>query len=147
MDIVIRPMQQADLPRVTDIEAAGQRYPWTFQIFSDCLRVQYPCWVVEIKGQVEAFLLVQFILDECHILNIAVAPALQRQGIAEQLITHLLQVARQTGVKSLFLEVRESNTAAINLYKKWGFTELNRRKDYYPSDQGREDAIIFSRVL
>ena len=138
-------MQTVDLPRVAEIEAAGQAFPWTLQIFTDCLRVHYPSWVLEIDGQVQAFLIVLMAAQECHILDIAVAPEYQGQGLASRLLTHLEQEAKVVQVHTFFLEVRASNIAAIHLYKKAGFTELSRRKDYYPATQGREDAIIFHR--
>ncbi len=139
--ILIRDATSSDLPRLFEIEAACQAFPWTETILADCLRVHYPTWIIEQEGIVCAFLIVQPILDECHILNLAVDPVYQRRGFASALLAHLFKTIK---AERFLLEVRVSNTAAIELYKKLGFIELSRRKDYYPTAQGREDAIVLS---
>ena len=80
------------------------------------------------------------IFDEGHITNIAVHPEFRENGIGSRLLKKLIEISREKGIKKITLEVRKSNTAAKNLYYKYGFKEEGIRKSYY-SDNG-EDAII-----
>jgi ribosomal-protein-alanine N-acetyltransferase len=86
-------------------------------------------------------------VGECHILNICVHPDYQRRGLGEGMVLFLLDLARQRKARIALLEVRVSNAAAYHLYTKLGFDEVGTRKSYYPSRQGREDAIILARDL
>lgn len=81
-----------------------------------------------------------YVLDEGDIINIAVAPRMRRQGIGNLILEALLDEARKHKLVVLHLEVRESNQAAIELYKKHGFNQIAIRKGYYHSPL--EDAVI-----
>ena len=70
--------------------------------------------------------------------------AWQRQGLGRQLLEHLIGELEKRGVLTLWLEVRASNTAAIALYESLGFNEATIRRNYYPTVDGREDAIIMA---
>ena len=91
-----------------------------------------------------AFAITQVVLDEATLFNIAVDPAWQRKGLGRQLLEHLIGELEKRGVLTLWLEVRASNTAAIALYESLGFNEATIRRNYYPTAQGREDAIIMA---
>ena len=80
------------------------------------------------------------IVGECYITNVAVLPAYRKKGIARKLLQQLLDEARQQGIYSIYLEVRDSNAAAITLYKHAGFKEVGKRKNYYEHPQ--EDARL-----
>jgi ribosomal-protein-alanine N-acetyltransferase len=80
--------------------------------------------------------------DECELENIAVAPNLQRRGAGTQLIRSLITEARKNSAHSIFLEVRESNTAARGLYEERGFEVTGRRLRYYSRPE--EDAVLYS---
>lgn len=97
------------------------------------------------KGQIIAYMGSSFILDEGEVTNVATLPAYRSLGIGEGLVRYVVEALRQRRVKTLFLEVRPSNAAAIHIYKKCGFKELSRRKDYY--SQPKEDALIYSVQL
>ncbi|MBP5253769.1 MAG: ribosomal protein S18-alanine N-acetyltransferase [Lachnospiraceae bacterium] len=84
-------------------------------------------------------------LDEGNIANLAVDPAMRRQGVGRRLLEALLRQSAPLGVKTLFLEVRESNVPAFTLYESLGFCQVGRRRDYYQSP--REDARIYARSL
>ncbi len=142
-----RPMQTDDLSRVLEIERNSYPYPWTRMIFSDCLHAGYSCWVAERNGVVEGYGVVTVAAGESHLLNICIRPESTRQGIGAKLLRHLVHVARRHDADVIFLEVRPSNKGAIKLYQNEGFNELGRRRDYYPTAQGREDALIFARTL
>ena len=76
-------------------------------------------------------------------MNVAVHPDRRRQGIAENLITHLIQELKNRGSHALMLEVRASNAPAIALYEKLGFRQVGLRKNYYRNP--KEDALILRK--
>jgi [ribosomal protein S18]-alanine N-acetyltransferase len=101
--------------------------------------------VAEENGKVSGLILFRIIADEAEILNLAVEPRRRRQGIASRLIEDAVAASKAAGVRTIFLEVRESNEAARNLYSRVGFTEDTRRPKYYR--QPWEDAVILRRRI
>jgi len=81
-------------------------------------------------------------LDELELLNIVVAPSSQGLGLGTVLVEHLILFSKKNQFKNIFLEARASNATAIHLYLKSGFKQVGLRKNYYPGDQGREDALV-----
>ncbi|WP_440997438.1 ribosomal protein S18-alanine N-acetyltransferase [Arhodomonas sp. SL1] len=144
---VIRPMREADIPAVMRIEQAAYDFPWTAGIFRDCLRMGYDCVVQRSGGEVVGYMLLSAAAGEAHILNLAVDPERRREGFARRLLRRGLERARELGADTLFLEVRPSNTAALRLYLAEGFRRVGRRRDYYPTADGREDALVLRRRL
>lgn len=138
----LRPMQEADLAAVAALEAQCQFTPWSEQVFRDCLGEQYLCQVVtDAAGELVAFAVIYRVLDEAHLLNIAVAPAWQRQGVAAALLRALMDTLRPETL-NLFLEVRQSNQPARTLYQRLGFVSTGLRKNYYRAPQGSEHAVL-----
>jgi ribosomal-protein-alanine N-acetyltransferase len=138
---MIRFMQAADVAVVTQIENKVQTHPWTQKQFLEAVN-QYQSTVIEKQGQVVGFCILQPVLDEANLLLMAVDPSQQGQGLGYQLLTQSLELLENTPVQ-IFLEVRESNTAAIKLYEKADFHQIDLRKNYYPKADGtREHAII-----
>ena len=82
------------------------------------------------------------ILDEAELLNFCLAPNHQGKGLAGRYLDVVLMTMAEQGASKLFLEVRQSNTPARQLYASAGMHEIGRRKDYYPLSDGREDAIV-----
>lgn len=142
-----RPMREEDLAELLRIERAAYPYPWTLGNFRDSLQAGYSCWVGEIDGRMAGYWLMMNVVDEGHILNCCIAPQWQRRGYGRQLMDHLFQVARDHNTRSLFLEVRLSNEPAKRLYTSLGFDLVGQRKAYYPTDNGREDALVMRRSL
>lgn len=141
-------MHPEHLPQVLLIERAVYRFPWTEGIFRDCLQVGYSSWVVsDTIGAVQAYALMSMAVGEAHILNICVAPAQQRRGLARYLMAHLLNLARAADTERMLLEVRSSNHCALGLYASLGFSRIGLRKGYYPADTGREDALVLALEL
>jgi ribosomal-protein-alanine N-acetyltransferase len=103
---------------------------------------------IEANGRLAGFILSRRALDEAEILTLVVDSRLRRRGCARKLLTaHLAQLAAQ-GVTRLFLEVDESNEAALALYRRLGFAQLGMRKAYYvKSDGSRANALIMGRAL
>ncbi len=142
--LLYRPMRDVDLPQVLAIEEMAYEFPWTEGIFRDCLRMGYHCYVAEQGRRLVAYGILSIGAGESHLLNLCVHPHHRRRGVARKLLAFLMDKARSAGVDSLILEVRPSNTAAIQLYRSLGFNEVGRRRDYYPARGGREDALILA---
>ncbi len=144
---LLAPMGEADLDAVLAIETAAAAFPWQRGHFADSLKAGYSGWVLRLGGEIVGFAMVMAAVDEAHLLNIAVAPALHRRGLGRWLLIKVMDAARQAGLFSMLLEVRPSNLGAVALYQDLGFVEIGRRKGYYPAADGREDAIVMQRAL
>ncbi len=144
----IRPMEIMDIKQVIKVERAAYEFPWTPNIFRDCLRVGYYCCVLEDAGEVIGHAVMSYAIGECHILNVCMHPDYQNQGLGRRMIRQLLDVGYRNGARIAFLEVRLSNSAACRLYENLGFTEVGIRKGYYPAKHdGHEDAMILAYDL
>lgn len=141
-EVVLRPMDHQDLTEVLHNERSAYSHPWTEGIFRNCLVSGYENWVMEQEGKLCGHVVLSFVLDESHLLNICVAPGYQGAGLGRELLSFAIQRAKRKGVTGMFLEVRESNMAAIQLYESAGFREIGRRRGYYPARRGREDALV-----
>lgn len=142
-----RPMTEADLDAVLAIEIRAYDHPWTKGIFGDCIRVGYECWIAELDGEMAGYGVLSVGAGESHVLNVAVAPERQGQGLGRRILMHLLDRARRQGAEQALLEVRPSNEKAIRLYEDVGFCEICRRPGYYPGQERREDAIVYALQL
>ena len=142
---MIRLMQAADVEVVAKIEKSVQSHPWTLKQFEDAVTA-YQSTVIEVQGQVAGFCILQPVLDEANLLLMAIDPAQQGQGLGYQLLEASVTMLKNNPVQ-IFLEVRESNQAAIKLYEKSGFHQIDLRKNYYPNANGsREHAIIMVKA-
>jgi len=142
---MIRLMQAADVEVVAKIEKSVQSHPWTLKQFQDAVTA-YQSTVIEVQGQVAGFCILQPVLDEANLLLMAIDPAQQGQGLGYQLLEASVAMLKNNPVQ-IFLEVRESNLAAIKLYEKSGFHQIDLRKNYYPNSNGsREHAIIMVKA-
>jgi ribosomal-protein-alanine acetyltransferase len=99
----------------------------------------------EAEGRVLGFLIGRQAGDEAEILNLAVAPGSRRRGEATSLLKAALESFRACGVSRVFLEVRESNAAAIAFYSKHGFSQTGKREGYYRDPP--ESATVMAREL
>ncbi|QJB47947.1 ribosomal protein S18-alanine N-acetyltransferase [Acinetobacter sp. NEB149] len=142
---MIRLMQAVDVEAVAKIERSVQSHPWTLKQFQDAVTA-YQSTVIEVQGQVAGFCILQPVLDEANLLLMAIDPAQQGQGLGYQLLEASVAMLKNNPVQ-IFLEVRESNLAAIKLYEKSGFHQIDLRKNYYPNSNGsREHAIIMVKA-
>ncbi len=142
----IRPMDEDDIDGVMLVEEKAYNFPWSAQIFRDCLRVGYCCWVLERDNAIVAYGIMTVAVGESHVLNLCVSPDFRSRGLGKMLMSHLLTVANDHDAHMTFLEVRPSNFAAIKLYMDLGFEEIGIRRNYYPATIGREDALILART-
>ncbi len=141
--IFITKMTTEDIENVVEIEkeAYGEHH-WSKSSFYDEMSnnlAHYYCAKTP-DGELTGYAGTWHILDEGHITTIAVKNKYLRQHIGEAIVSKILEDCYKEGIKYLTLEVRVSNTPAINLYKKYGFTSLGTRKGYYQDNN--EDALI-----
>ena len=145
--ITFRPMREADLDDVLSIEREAYEFPWSREIFRDCLRVGYSCRVLESDGVVNAYGMLQIAAGKSRLLNLCVRRKLHRRGLGRRLLALMIDVARSRDTDSVFLEVRPGNAAARRLYGSMGFARIGVSRSYYPARNGREDAMILSLAL
>ena len=142
---MIRLMQNADLIAVTQIEKRVQSHPWTQKQFEESI-ASYQSTVIEVQGEVMGFCILQPVLDEANLLLMAIHPSQQGKGLGYQLLDQSIAMLKNDPIQ-IFLEVRESNLAAIALYEKADFHQIDLRKNYYPLEKGgREHAVIMVRA-
>jgi [ribosomal protein S18]-alanine N-acetyltransferase len=146
-EVHIRPMMEIDLPEVAVIEQHSYAFPWSENIFRDCLRVGYTCRALDLAGQIIGYGVMSLGAGEAHILNVCVREQFRNVGFGRRLLEHLLERASAAGVAEAFLEVRPSNVSAIRLYQHLGFEQIGIRRGYYQAPDGREDAIVLKREL
>jgi ribosomal-protein-alanine N-acetyltransferase len=142
------PMTADDIDAVVEIENAVYSHPWTRGNFLDSLYSGYQAQTLRDGQQLLGYFLVMLAVEEAHLLNISVAAAHQHRGLGRMLLDQAVMVSRRHAMRTMLLEVRESNAHAIKVYKQYGFSELGRRKNYYPAaDHAREGAIVMSLAL
>jgi [ribosomal protein S18]-alanine N-acetyltransferase len=137
------------LDAILTIENVAFSHPWSRGNFADALRSGYHAQVLLRGEEILGYFLAMQILDEVHLLNITVSPVHQGQGFARELLDVLSHWSRHTAqAQWLWLEVRESNSRARQLYERYGFRQIGARKKYYPVHHGeRETAILMNLPL
>ncbi|HWP31301.1 MAG TPA: ribosomal protein S18-alanine N-acetyltransferase [Fimbriimonadales bacterium] len=141
LSVRIEPMQVSHLPRVHEIEEKTNPTPWSLRSFrSELDNPQASYFVVIAKDEIVGFAGYWRVIDEAHITTIAVDPNYQGMGIGKKLLAHLLNDAKEKGLRCATLEVRASNSRAIALYEKFGFVRCATRKRYY--SHNNEDAVV-----
>lgn len=136
----IRAATAADLAALAAIEAVCNPAPWTEAAFQAALAAPNQHILVgEIQNHSVALMVWQEVADEAELFLLDTLPPFRRQGLAGALLQVLLDTATAAVI---FLEVRASNIAAQTLYRRSGFQECGRRRDYYPTASGREDALL-----
>jgi ribosomal-protein-alanine N-acetyltransferase len=143
---LIREMRAEDIPEIVDIERASFSSPWSETAFQGELHKEYAVSrVAELRHDIVGYAIANYILNEGHILNMAVHPGYRRQGIATSLLHELLKILQQKGCSLLYLEVRISNAPAHFFYEKLEFRIVGKRKNYYTSPV--EDALLMFRTI
>jgi ribosomal-protein-alanine N-acetyltransferase len=140
-------MQESDIAIVMAVELRAYPHPWSEGVMRDCLRSGYHCKLALYDNKVIGHSVMSIAADESHLLNIAIDPKCHGQGYGRTLLKHMLSLAQQKNVGTIFLEVRDSNHTAAALYDSVGFNEVGRRRGYYPAKKGREDAIVYGLML
>lgn len=129
------------------LEAELHAFPWTRGNFADSLAAGHGLWRIAAGERALGYAVVLEVVDEIHLLDMGIAREAQGKGHGLALLDWLAAKARAGGATQFFLEVRPSNAAALRLYEKAGFTQVARRRGYYPAPEGREDAIVMRKAL
>lgn len=161
-DLSFLPMTATDLDEVLAIESVSHIHPWTIGNFSDSLAAGHWAYCVRpsssdcVAGSyldpkiLWAYCVLFPAVDELHLLNITVSPQLRRLGIGARMMGAIEGVAAQQGMPRIILEVRPSNTSAIQLYQSLGYEQIGLRKNYYPAhpdSTAREDALVMAKSI
>ncbi|PJE80869.1 Ribosomal-protein-alanine acetyltransferase [invertebrate metagenome] len=136
-----RPMTENDLPVVCSIEQSAGHYPWHESHIQSSLSSGYTCIVALQNKLIIGYGILMYGVDEAELLILTVKKNEQKKGYGRQLLKYLMEQAAQEA-RRIFLEVRQSNRAALFLYRGIGFLPVGIRKNYYPDGDGREDAVV-----
>ncbi|HEX6034189.1 MAG TPA: ribosomal protein S18-alanine N-acetyltransferase [Anaerolineales bacterium] len=144
MNLTFRKMTMDDVPAVVDLDQRSFSLPWPERSFRFELtdNPASRCWVADLDGKIVGMIVIWLIVDEAHIATVATHPDYRRQGIGKRLLAHALRHMVRDGARSSFLEVRESNIAAQEMYRKFGYEVTGRRRRYYRDND--EDAILMN---
>lgn len=144
MNFNLRKMTVEDVPAVVALDKISFSLPWPERSFRFEVTVNPAsrCWVAEADGRIVGMIVAWLFVDEVHIATLATHPDFRRQGLGQKLLLHVLKLAIKEGAVSSFLEVRERNVAAQEMYRKFGYKESGRRPRYYKDNN--EDAILMT---
>jgi ribosomal-protein-alanine N-acetyltransferase len=144
--LVIRTMRSNDLQRVVVVEHQCYSMPWTETTFNGLLRrTDADMFVADVDGELAGYAVFWSVMDQGELGNLAVAPDWRGRRIASRLLRRVFDRARERGVREVFLEVRVSNGVARQLYSKYGFREVGRRRNYYL--EPLEDALVMQKSI
>ena len=144
--MTVRGLEPEDSTAVYEIERDCFGDPWTSDALMQAVHEKGRSVFVAVEdGRTVGYGMIQQVLDECEILRVAVTPKFRRKGAGQLLLEEMIKAAYETGARIYYLEVRESNNAAIGLYKKLKFTESGLRNGYYSNPT--ENAILMSRAV
>ncbi|NTS77125.1 ribosomal protein S18-alanine N-acetyltransferase [Catenovulum sp. SM1970] len=140
-------LSEADIEAIFKIEQACHQVPWSLNTISSCFGPRYYCLGLKQNNQLLGFAFFEHICGEATLMDIAIAPNHQGQGLGRALLNQGIDWCRTQGNQLLWLEVRVSNDNAISLYQQLGFSEVAVRENYYPCKTGKEDALVMSLSL
>ena len=145
----ILPLEPGDISRLQQIEQSAHLSPWSEKIMKTSFNKRSHNYGLIRQGEVLGYYFSEFIAGEMNLHNICIGKKHQGQGLAKQLMLHLLAKAQELNAEELWLEVRESNHSAITLYQQFGFEQVGQRKNYYPikDSNQRETALLMKKVL
>lgn len=138
-----QPATVKDFDDMLYIEDQAHIYPWPESTLLWCLEQPHIlCYSAKREREMTSFAIYEHVADEASLLNIAVRPDFQGQGLGRATLVASLN-ALPAVVNTVFLEVRISNEPAIKLYESIGFSQIGQRKNYYPHISGREHALVY----
>ena len=138
---MIRRMTSDDIPEVARLEAEVFSDPWSENVYRQTLLIDGVIYLVVVEnGEIIGVCGVRNIVGEGEITNVMIKPYMRGRGLAYEMLTKLLEEGESIGIQDFTLEVRSSNAAAINLYRKLGFSEEGTRPGFYSNP--KEDALI-----
>jgi ribosomal-protein-alanine N-acetyltransferase len=144
---LIRRLGMEDVGRVFEIEQLAYPFPWTRNVFVDCLRVGYACFGLQIGRELSGYAIASHAAGEAHLLNLCVHPDWQHRGYGSLMLEYMINHVARLHCDVMFLEVRVSNPRAAKLYQNRGFRVIGQRPNYYQAGERREDAIVMRLEL
>jgi ribosomal-protein-alanine N-acetyltransferase len=146
--VLLRRAEASDAPALTALEAACFTHPWTQAQIAEEISVAEPGGVFVLEGPPQAgeeagicaYCAFRLVVDEMHVMNVAVAPGARRRGLARRLLGFAFRRAARAGARTAYLELRAGNREALALYESLGFRALSKRPGYY--QQPVEDALV-----
>lgn len=155
LSVKLRSLHAGALDAVLAIERQAYEFPWSRENFLSSWAAGYwmqGLWLhgPAVEPQLVGYMVVMEGVDELHLLNITVLPALQGRGLGQRMLQALQAHARHCMAAQIWLEVRLSNTRAQQLYRRCGYVDVHVRNNYYPASVGhggREDAQVMRLVL
>lgn len=144
-DITVRKSEMSadEAFEIADLEKICFSVPWSEKQLVDSAKNGTTFFIAEINGNIAGYIGIDTVIDEGYITNIAVSPEFRRKGVASHLLAQTEKFAKSKGLSFITLEVRVSNTVAINLYEKHGFELAGKRKNFYITPT--EDALILTK--
>jgi ribosomal-protein-alanine N-acetyltransferase len=133
---------ESDLKNILLIESQNKVALWSLKNFQESLTAKDYFKVMRFNDETVAFIIAKVMNHECEILNLGVEISMRKKKLASKLLNNLIDFSKARNIKQIFLEVRVSNSAAVNLYDKFKFNEIGCRPNYYITENGREDALI-----
>ena len=140
-------MAMTDIPGVHDIEVLAHSHPWSEKLFLSNFGKRYINHILMLDDKIVGYFIASYVAGEVTLLNIAISPAFQGGGLGKQLLSYLKTFSKSLEQEEIWLEVRSSNQSAIALYQALAFVDVDIRPAYYPTNDGREDAIIMCCYL
>lgn len=144
-DIVELSMEQA--PRMASIASNAHSHPMNQKLIESCFGGLYIVFGLIKESELLGFVIAHQIFEDATIIDICVEPKVQGEGYGKALINHAIRFVKANEAQVVLLEVRSSGKAAIALYESVGFVQTGTRKNYYPCDIGKEDAILMNLDL
>lgn len=144
-NIEIFKMNSCDIDEVINLEDTHNLHILSKNIITEDLKNDNNHYfIAKINDEIVAYLAISYLLDTADIISIVVAKKHTKKGIASLLLNYFFNFCKENKIEKILLEVRESNTAAQNLYLKHGFIKISERKNYYES---KETAYIMEKII
>ncbi|MFO7728654.1 MAG: ribosomal protein S18-alanine N-acetyltransferase [Desulfonatronovibrio sp.] len=142
----VLPIEDKNLPELVSLERQCFAQPWSVDQYRRFTGLDhFKILGVFEHGELRSYISFYFMPEEAEIINLGVHPECRKRGMATSLVRSAVELCRKAELKSIFLEVRPSNVAALNLYQRFGFKEMAIRKNYYPDNM--EDALVLQLDL
>ena len=145
--IIYTDAKLSDLDNIFKVESNSYDNPWTIGILRDCIVNHYDFYKAEYNNNLIGYIIAKISMYETHILNLTISEDYRHRGIATELLEMIFSKCYIMNSLNIFLETRVNNTPAIKLYEKHNFRRISIRKNYYQTSDGKQDAIIFKKIL
>jgi ribosomal-protein-alanine N-acetyltransferase len=140
-ELIIRDMQEGDIPAIMEIERSSFTTPWSdISFLSEIYKKNGISRIALYEEKLIGYICVNYVLHEAHLLNLAVHEDFRRRGVGTILLNEILKELKKKGCVFMYLEVRVSNAGAQGFYEQFEFSAASRRKKYYANPD--EDALL-----